>query len=260
MDVLRKELNSIYEKQRLDTESLDATVLDNLKSMIRTSVSIDNDCRVITDASADLCFVFAGTFGSLIGLNDPCGVEGYFNQIDSSDEDVIYNRIHPEDLVDKRMLEYEFFKFVDCLPPEKKLCYKATCQIRILGHDGIYVDVANSTQVIQLSPAGKIWLILCRYDLSPGPIPHPGISPRIVNHSTGEIRQVMLSERRHLILTGREREILTLIKDGKLSKEIADICGISINTVNRHRQNILEKLSVGNSMEAVMAAQAMKLL
>jgi DNA-binding CsgD family transcriptional regulator len=61
-------------------------------------------------------------------------------------------------------------------------------------------------------------------------------------------------------LTDREKEILLLIKEGKLSKQIAEILGISIHTVNRHRQNILERLSVGNSVEALTAAISMRLL
>ena len=45
-----------------------------------------------------------------------------------------------------------------------------------------------------------------------------------------------------------------------MSKEIAVRLGISVNTVNRHRQNILEKLSVDTSIEALNAAQAMGVL
>ncbi|MBR4413842.1 MAG: response regulator transcription factor, partial [Prevotella sp.] len=54
--------------------------------------------------------------------------------------------------------------------------------------------------------------------------------------------------------------ILGLIRQGMLSKEIASTLHISIFTVNKHRQNILEKLSVDNSMEAVQTALAMKLI
>lgn len=62
------------------------------------------------------------------------------------------------------------------------------------------------------------------------------------------------------MLSDREKEVLKLIRDGRPSKQIADMLGISIHTVNRHRQNIIAKLSVGNSIEAVTAAVAMKLL
>lgn len=62
------------------------------------------------------------------------------------------------------------------------------------------------------------------------------------------------------ILTTREKEILRYIPKGHLSKEIADILGISLNTVNRHRQNILKKMNANNSFEAIKIAEAMNIL
>ncbi len=254
MDILRKELNSIYEAQNLPSEVLDTDVVATALKHIGVCANIDGDCCVITDASSDTCWVFSSRFGHLLGISPE------MIKVDSSDEDEIYNNMHPEDLVDKRMLEYEFFKFVDALPPEKKLEYKATCRIRIKDKIGKYVLVANSTQILQLSPAGKIWLILCRYDFVDNKTDNHGISPRIVNSLTGECNTPDFSERRTHILTDREKEVLRLIQAGKPSKQIADILGISIHTVSRHRQNILDKLSVGNSVEAITAATAMNLM
>jgi DNA-binding NarL/FixJ family response regulator len=61
-------------------------------------------------------------------------------------------------------------------------------------------------------------------------------------------------------LTKREKEILKLIRDGLLSKEISDKLFISIYTVNTHRQHILEKLGADNSIEAVNYASQLGLL
>ncbi len=257
MDVFRKELDAFYESQKLGQENLDSSLLTDCMRKVAIATEIDSDCRVITDASADVCYIYGGKFSYLLGLTDSVP---YSQEVASSDEDEIYNRIHPEDLVDKRMLEYEFFKFIDSAPNDKKTNYKATCRLRLKNRDGDYMCASNSTQVLRLSPAGKVWLILCCYDLAHDQGSFEGIAPEIINMSTGEIRRLHLTERRSHILTEREKEILNLIKAGKLSKEIADILGISIHTVNRHRQNILEKLSVGNSIEAVMAASVMKLL
>ena len=52
-------------------------------------------------------------------------------------------------------------------------------------------------------------------------------------------------------LTKREIEILQLIRQGLLSKEIADRLNISIYTVNNHRKNILTKLNANNAIEAI---------
>lgn len=266
MDILRKELNGIYEAQCLSGERLDAAVVEECKATVAAMVGVHGACAVITDASCDRCYVFMGRLGELMGL--PTGVEPQLSTgvepqcqvVDSSDEDMIYNRLHPEDLVEKRMLEYEYFKYVDELSGEEKLRHKATCRIRILDKTGRYIVLDNSSQILRHSPSGKIWLILCCYDLSSDQSSVAGINPRIVNNHTGDIVELSLRERRGDILSGREKEILLLIKEGMASKQIADELGISVHTVNRHRQNIIEKLSVSNSIEAVSAATKMKLL
>ena len=51
------------------------------------------------------------------------------------------------------------------------------------------------------------------------------------------------------ILSDREQEILQLIAEGNLSKDIAGILHISNNTVIRHRQNIMDKLELHNVAE-----------
>jgi DNA-binding NarL/FixJ family response regulator len=62
------------------------------------------------------------------------------------------------------------------------------------------------------------------------------------------------------VLTTREREILALIQKGHLSKEISELLSISVHTVNTHRQRILQKLEVDNSMEAVLLATRLWLI
>lgn len=48
-------------------------------------------------------------------------------------------------------------------------------------------------------------------------------------------------------LTQTERRILTLIADNKTSREIADLLFVSVRTVERHRQNICDKLEIHGS-------------
>ena len=53
------------------------------------------------------------------------------------------------------------------------------------------------------------------------------------------------------LLTAREKEILGLLEEGLLDKEIADKLGISYSTVHFHLHNIFPKFGAGNRMEAV---------
>ncbi len=55
-------------------------------------------------------------------------------------------------------------------------------------------------------------------------------------------------------LTGREKEILVWLKNGKSTRDIAFILGISSNTVNAHVKNILHKLRVKKRIDAVVLA------
>jgi DNA-binding NarL/FixJ family response regulator len=51
------------------------------------------------------------------------------------------------------------------------------------------------------------------------------------------------------VLTPRELEVLKLIAEAHTSKEIANLLFISVKTVERHRQNILDKLGMRDRVE-----------
>jgi len=59
--------------------------------------------------------------------------------------------------------------------------------------------------------------------------------------------------RRLLQLTQREREVLDLIIAGKLNKQIADVLGISIKTVEVHRARVMEKMDAHSLAELVQS-------
>jgi two-component system, NarL family, nitrate/nitrite response regulator NarL len=55
-------------------------------------------------------------------------------------------------------------------------------------------------------------------------------------------------------LSKRERETLAHLAQGLSNREIAETLGVSINTVNKHVQQIYSKLNVRNRVEAAMRA------
>jgi DNA-binding CsgD family transcriptional regulator len=52
-------------------------------------------------------------------------------------------------------------------------------------------------------------------------------------------------------LTRREKQVLKLLIEGKLSKEISGILKISKQTVDTHRKNMLHKKKLGNTGELI---------
>jgi len=48
-------------------------------------------------------------------------------------------------------------------------------------------------------------------------------------------------------VTRREREVLTLVASGHPNKKIAHQLGLSVKTVQKHRQNLMQKLSLHNA-------------
>jgi len=74
----------------------------------------------------------------------------------------------------------------------------------------------------------------------------PQIAGYVVDTYSGKIKNAAVSMAE---LSGREREIVQLIAEGKSSKEIAGELFISAGTVEKHRKNIMEKLNLHSIAE-----------
>jgi DNA-binding NarL/FixJ family response regulator len=69
----------------------------------------------------------------------------------------------------------------------------------------------------------------------------------------GQLRRRGLEDSYEL-LTGREREILQLIAEGRANKEVASLLNISLTTVETHRTHILQKLDLHSVPELILYA------
>ncbi len=79
----------------------------------------------------------------------------------------------------------------------------------------------------------------------------PAMGGKLFSALRDLLRHSNASSLRQSELTGRELEILTLVGEGKTSKEIAEDLFISENTVRNHVRNILDKLGMKSRFEAV---------
>jgi DNA-binding NarL/FixJ family response regulator len=72
----------------------------------------------------------------------------------------------------------------------------------------------------------------------------PSISKRLKHQYEKSPQRSGLGKKRTANLSSREVEVLQLIAEGKANKETAGELGISIKTVEKHRQHLMEKLNI----------------
>ncbi|MDR2919598.1 MAG: LuxR C-terminal-related transcriptional regulator [Tannerella sp.] len=170
--------------------------------------------------------------------------------------------VHPDDLPFLLHLQERAFDYIFSLPVERRKDYKHIFEFRVLGPGRKYVRAifqyhilegaeSEGEHILEEYYSSDYILLLFVADLSPDQNPDEPVKFRLYNFKTNEVVQFPLLEEKDMTLTKREVEVLKLVNEGMLSKEISDKLSISIHTVNRHRQNILEKMEVDNLHEAI---------
>ena len=189
----------------------------------------------------------AGSFA--VFLSDRFGHYYYVTEyIEPPQELNIENLVHPDDLEVVRRIDKKVWEFLDTLPEEEKLTYKYIYEMRVLDR-GKYVRMIYQMRILAFKDDNFLGMGII--DLAPEQSANTSVRFQIKNCLTDEIVPFAIETATDALLTPREREILALAKEGMFSKEISEKLNISIHTVNRHRQNILEKLQVDNMIEAI---------
>lgn len=148
--------------------------------------------------------------------------------------------IHPDDIDYGLLVRKKIYSILRSFSDAEKMNYKAIHEMRIRNVRGEYIRIIEQEQVLELDKSGNIWLMLSVIDIDANQELEITKS-HLYNLKTGDQIFIDLSDTLNEPLTNRELEVLRLMKQGLLSKEIADTLQISINTVNSHRQNILLK-------------------
>lgn len=80
------------------------------------------------------------------------------------------------------------------------------------------------------------------------------LQPSITSALVNAIAESAKASQPSPMLTEREIQIVQLIAEGLINREIADRLRISVKTVDTHRSNIMEKLGVHNTAELIKYA------
>ena len=168
--------------------------------------------------------------------------------------------IHRDDLVVVIKFQRKALEYIAALPSEEQADYKHIFEFRVVSAYSGYVRIVLQYQLLEMREADKPLMLLGVADVSPDQDMESLPKFRLVNFKTGKIIPFDLTEAINVNLTKREIEVLKMANKGMFSKEISDRLSISIHTVNRHRQNILEKMNVDNVMEAINHARCWGLM
>jgi DNA-binding CsgD family transcriptional regulator len=237
---------------KFDEKDLDYSILEKHRVALQTLSDIGNSGINVFDLSTRQIVFYSSNFGVLLGYQPSDYAE--------SGQQFFYDKIHPEDIVKLNINGVSVFKLFNNFSREDKLNHKAIQEYRMINAQGKYVRLIEQYQVLELDKKDQVWLIMGTVDFSANQEEYDGIKIQMVNFKTGQIIPTEIPQKMELDLTKREIEVLKLVKEGLLSKEISNKLSISLNTVNTHRQRFLEKLGANNSIEAVRFASNYGLL
>jgi DNA-binding CsgD family transcriptional regulator len=244
-----KEYDDLINYQVFNPDGLDYAVLKYHIGLLETFDVVDSGCISIFDLYQRKHTYYSPKYEKVLGWNTHRA---------EMDTNYTNSLIHPQDLPMLIKAAIGYMRLVFSIEDvRRKKDYKAIFDYRVTGRDGHYVRIIEQQIALELDKSGNVWLALSMMDLAPEndiSLPFRG---RLRNHRTGELFHFPPEEgfpENSKMLTSREKEILKLIASGLISKEIADKLYISVNTVNTHRQRIIEKLNVNNTYEAIQYA------
>ncbi len=137
--------------------------------------------------------------------------------------------------------------------------YKLAYDYRVRGKGGQLVRFLHQLMVYEVDESRVPWLFLVVSDvLSSYPEEQ---EPRrfLINRKSLKVHSLDGGEERRL-LTNRETVVAGLLGEGLDSRQIAERLGVSVSTINNHRQHLLEKLGVRNTVQAVTLLKCLGLL
>ncbi|MCX6270791.1 MAG: response regulator transcription factor [Bacteroidetes bacterium] len=247
---LQKEYDALLNTQCFTEKDLDYRILEQHIPHLERISEISNSVIMVFDLYKREHVYVSANISHILDLDpDKChGEPSYINE-----------RIHPDDLYCMLDAGLYFLKYGLTIPVEKRRESKLVNTYRVLNEKNKYIRVIEQQICIENDIRGNAWLSLGIIDISPDQSPDAPFRSRLIDTRSGAI-YLFPPQNKEDMLTSREKEILQLIANGLISKQIADRLYISVNTVNTHRQRILEKLRADNTVEAIRYASGLGIL
>ncbi len=248
---IEKEIESILPTSNINFDELDYSIIDENKADWIKLSELTHSVILVFDCYTNKFVFVSDNIPPLYGIVP--------NRLILEGHEPIIEVIHPDDIYYGLLVRKKIYSLLKELSAKDKMKHKVVHEMRVKNTRDEYIRIIEQEHVIKLDKSGNIWLMLSVIDIDAS---HESETTKshLFNFETGEQIFIDLSDTLEEPLTNRELEVLRLMKQGLLSKEIAETLKVSINTVNTHRQNILQKLKANNSIEAVNLALRLGLL
>lgn len=245
MDNFRKLDSLLKEEAPVDS----AAQTDDVYLYAECMAKIENVVAVVSDLAYGTCRIFNGAFARVLGVED-------YTAENSIWEKKLFELMPPTEQEAKFIAELRFFHYLRGIAKNRNHYYLMS-KLRFKDANGNLMDVLHRMYYIYDQAIDRIRYAICVY--GPLSVDFNGKSV-IVNSLTGAYEEASSTSSQPQILSRRERQVLSLIDAGLRSVDIAARLNISKFTVSRHRQEIIAKLQVKNSIEACRLAKSMELI
>lgn len=242
----RPKLDKLLKNQSLESHGAD---LQRLLRYAESISEIENVIAVVSDLKNNTSKIYSGKFGALLGIES-------YRYENSIWEKAILNLMTEAEQEGKYIAELRFFHFLRHTPRNIRSNYYLASKLRIKTIKGELINILHRMYYIYSADSDTVCYALCLYGCLPFDFAGKSL---VVNSITGTTEE-LTSAKDISILSKREQQVLKLIDSGRTSAEIANLLSISKNTVSRHRQEILAKLQVKNSVEACRIAKTMGII
>lgn len=246
-------INSLFEtlfaSQKLSVSMPDYTDFEKRISLLERLSEVENSSINVLDFYQKKYVFVRSKFSELIGYDKESGMEigpSYYLSL-----------MHPDDIPVLLDTFQKAFFFISNQPLNERKNFKLIYNFRIRGKYNVYYPLIQQAVTLELDSKGNIWLLLNITDLLPDKDLSNKVNRQLIHIKNGKqyLFNDDFNDQARPILSIREIEVLKLASSGFASKEIAEKLFISINTVNNHRQKILEKTEAANTAEAAAYAK-----
>lgn len=220
-----------------------------LCSIAKSYALCENAIAVLSNLRTDKSYIYYGKVSNILGF-EPAGS---YEKIDSIWEEKILDRIHPDDRRRRNLQELVYYQFVITSHSDKAFDWYLENTMRMSDKNGKYLPSRHRIFYFKGKGQRGVSYAICLFSLAT----KTSKVAVMKNSLTGEERLLDIDEKS--LLSEREVTIMKLVNEGLSSKAISVRLDISKNTVDRHRQNIINKMQASNMVEACHKAKQLGL-